>query len=637
MRRPVALGLSILMVSGLGGLRADAQTLGPYTPNNHWLSYNGNPLVLSGNGLWEVVRDASVNITTHNNLCTNYGGNSNRAALFSFCHETMGPWQRTGPGTANDGGLKWNLNQWNPTFWSRAHAYFQDCRNRGIFVVLQVWDEPYLENGEDRWYKNPFNGDNNINGYFGLPGGDADVGRDDRFYNVNNATLMSYQNALVQKALVELAQYPIIWDIGNEVGLDTSISSTWLQHWANVFDAYESANPGVKVLSTVDTNVDAGHYNNVTNLDVVNVHGASSQNPYTLSGDPRNNPNDSRVHCKNLQTNLNSLHSQYNKPLINSRITSDVGRIDRPVSDTAGNALETRHILWTYFLGAANFISFRTTVPAYYSDLRTEEAQLALRTFINSFNFWECYIRNTSIVSSNNALVLAKTDEIYAFYMPNGNNFGNSFTANLSEASGSFRARWFNPRTGTWQPEFTVFGGTSPNFTAPTDEDWALLLDRGATPRPPIITEVTPDPDTAIIKQAYSRPLSLSQGNPYPSWSVVTGPVGLQVNESGLVSGWTPSSAQISQLITITIRATNSEGYDDETWQVLVKAKEDLDNDGDVDLSDFGYLQRCYSGSGVAPIAGCENADLDGDNDVDANDFNAFRNCFGGANRPLGC
>ncbi|NLX14493.1 MAG: hypothetical protein GXY44_12685 [Phycisphaerales bacterium] len=630
----VAMTLSLVIGMGLG--RADAQVLEPYGPNKQWLSYDGNPLVLSGNGLWEAIRDPSVDITTHNSHCVNYGGNSNRVTLFRLCHETIGPWLRTGPGTANDGGLKWDLNQWNPAFWSRAHAYLQDCRNRGIFIALQVWGEIYLEGGSDRWYKNPFNGDNNINGYFGLPGGDTDVGRDDRFYNVNNAVLMSYQNALVQKALSELAQYPIIWDIGNEVGLDTRISSAWIQHWANVFDAYETANPGVKVLSTVDTNVDDGHYDNVTNLDVVNVQGASSMYPFTLSGAPRTNANDSRVHCKNLQINLDSMHSYYDKPLINSRVTSDVGRIDRPVSDTAGNVLEARHLLWTCFMGATHLISFRTTPAAYYSDLGTEEAQQALRTFINSFNFWECYIRTTSIVSSNEALVLAKADAIYAFYVPNGLHFGNSFTANLSEASGLFRARWFNPRNGTWQPEFMIAGGMSHNFTTPTDEDWALLLDRGNAPQPPIIAEVTPSPDMILVGQPYTKQLTLAQGTPYPTWSVISGPAGLQVSGSGLVSGWTPIGAQAGQ-VTITIRATNSEGSDDATWQVLVRLKVDFDVDGDVDLEDFGYLQRCYGGSGNPPAAGCEDADLNGDGYIDQVDFNIFINCFGGTDKPPTC
>ncbi len=63
----------------------------------------------------------------------------------------------------------------------------------------------------------------------------------------------------------------------------------------------------------------------------------------------------------------------------------------------------------------------------------------------------------------------------------------------------------------------------------------------------------------------------------------------------------------------------------------------DFDSDGDVDLADFGYLQRCYSGSGIAPASGCEAVDIDGDNDVDQTDFSQFKNCLGGAERQPGC
>ncbi len=159
----------------------------------------------------------------------------------------------------------------------------------------------------------------------------------------------------------------------------------------------------------------------------------------------------------------------------------------------------------------------------------------------------------------------------------------------------------------------------------------------GTQPKIPVINEVTPDPDPVIAGVPYVKQLTLAQGSPYPTWSVIAGPAGLQVSGGGLVSGWTPSSAQSGQLFSITIRATNSQGYDDESWQVAVRNKADFDADGDVDAADFGYLQRCYSGSGVAPASGCSNADLDDDNDVDQTDFNVFKNCLGGADQPPGC
>ncbi len=153
----------------------------------------------------------------------------------------------------------------------------------------------------------------------------------------------------------------------------------------------------------------------------------------------------------------------------------------------------------------------------------------------------------------------------------------------------------------------------------------------------PIIAEVTPDPDTAVVNVEYVKQLGLTQGTAPITWSVINGPTGLQVDGTGRVYGWTPTSAQLGTLQSITIRAQNSLGSDIESWQVLVVNKADFDADGDVDLADFGFLQACYSGSGTSYATGCARADLDGDNDVDQNDFTLFKACIGGANRLPGC
>ncbi len=57
----------------------------------------------------------------------------------------------------------------------------------------------------------------------------------------------------------------------------------------------------------------------------------------------------------------------------------------------------------------------------------------------------------------------------------------------------------------------------------------------------------------------------------------------------------------------------------------------DFDNDGDVDLDDFGIYQACATGAGLGPPAfGCGLADLDGDNDVDLSDFGIYQRCISG-------
>ncbi len=62
-------------------------------------------------------------------------------------------------------------------------------------------------------------------------------------------------------------------------------------------------------------------------------------------------------------------------------------------------------------------------------------------------------------------------------------------------------------------------------------------------------------------------------------------------------------------------------------------AKPDFDLDNDVDSTDFGKFQSCFSGAGIAQNEPtCANAKLDNDSDVDADDLTRFLQCLSGAN-----
>jgi len=109
-----------------------------------------------------------------------------------------------------------------------------------------------------------------------------------------------------------------------------------------------------------------------------------------------------------------------------------------------------------------------------------------------------------------------------------------------------------------------VASGVAVNAGAAVRRDIVL-----GEPMPPIIGEVTPDPDSAVARQEYVRRLTLSQGMA-SAWVLMTGPPGANVDQSGRVSGWHPRDADVGRMFEFAVRAANAYGYDDEGWRVLV-------------------------------------------------------------------
>ncbi len=85
--------------------------------------------------------------------------------------------------------------------------------------------------------------------------------------------------------------------------------------------------------------------------------------------------------------------------------------------------------------------------------------------------------------------------------------------------------------------------------------------------RIPVIAEV--DDSSAVQGGTYisKRPV-LADGTAPVTWTLISGPAGLVIHDNGVVS-WTPVS-EVGSPHSITIRAANAAGSDDETWQLDV-------------------------------------------------------------------
>ena len=73
----------------------------------------------------------------------------------------IAPWKRTSTSGAADGGNKYDLNQWDPAYFSRLRSLVTEAANRGIIVELTLYSAIYDDN---LWKLSPMNGANHING-----------------------------------------------------------------------------------------------------------------------------------------------------------------------------------------------------------------------------------------------------------------------------------------------------------------------------------------------------------------------------------------------------------------------------------------------------------------------------------------
>jgi len=407
--------------------------------NRRYFVDDGKPVVLFGSGLWTIIPETSVDIAEHNSWYAGFGANANRATLFAFCTSVaegngLCPWLRTGPGTANDGKPKFDLTKPNEEFWKRANAYFADCQKRGIYVLLQIFDEPFVEGGENRWRLNPFNPDNNINPALRrLPGGSGSG--EEAFYDPDNTRLMRIQDALVKRLLDETApprRGNIIYEIGNEINMDsrTKKARQWQKHWIDFFRKYEKEHPGVRLLLSNDTRaelLDAGR----DGFDVINHHGGLGVNvKRTPTGELP----------ERIRKAVSRDFAKYRRPILNSRPCSDPDRKNYPdvVSETKGRAL-----YWSYFLSGGHIIGFRTTVESWKGGTSAETIIRNLRRFIERTRFERMSPRADLV--EGNALCLGDAGREYVVYQP----LGGTVSVDLSEIpQGQKLSVWrYNPRT----------------------------------------------------------------------------------------------------------------------------------------------------------------------------------------------
>jgi Family of unknown function (DUF6298) len=112
------------------------------------------------------------------------------------------PYQRKGPGTALDGGRKFDLTRFNQAYFDRLRSRVLEAGERGIYVSVMLFQgfssQRKTIGGGNPWSGHPFNLNNNINGINGDPSGN-DNGEE--VHSLIVPAITSLQQAYVRKVI----------------------------------------------------------------------------------------------------------------------------------------------------------------------------------------------------------------------------------------------------------------------------------------------------------------------------------------------------------------------------------------------------------------------------------------------------
>ncbi len=173
--------------------------------------------------------------------------------------------------------------------------------------------------------------------------------------------------------------------------------------------------------------------------------------------------------------------------------------------------------------------------------------------------------------------------------------------AGMTIDSASGVVSWANPALDASPASVTIRATNALGFD---EVSWAITVRMV----PPVISSI--DDHSVIEGQAYTGPTpSLVSGSTPITWSLEAGHADMAINASNGVVTWENPDSLVGS-VTVTIRATNDGGYDDETWTLTVEEPPP------VLLSTYGAPTQSSTytnGSYLASADKAIDADTDGD------------------------
>lgn len=214
--------VSLMMVPWL-----NSQPISLHPENPHYFLYHGKPLALiSSAEHYGAVINPDFDYIKYLNTLQKDGMNYTRIFSGTYFEEhgsfgiekntlsplpgrALIPWKRSDVPGAACGGNRFDLDQFDETYFARLKSFFAEAEKRGIIVELTLFTSIY-----GHWKIQPLNPANNICIT------DTNLSKEN-LHTLNNGPALKYQESLVRKIIKELNGFDnLIYEIQNEPYVD---------------------------------------------------------------------------------------------------------------------------------------------------------------------------------------------------------------------------------------------------------------------------------------------------------------------------------------------------------------------------------------------------------------------------------
>ena len=425
---------------------------------------SGKAIFLTGSHTWSVMQDIWLESTPRKNM--DYDGylqmmedfGHNFLRFWQWNQTKNSPWndistlfdpmpyERTGPGIAQDGLEKFDLTKWNSKYFSRLRERVEKAEKKGIYVSImffEAWGIKYSNfyPDQDPWLCYPMNPKNNINGLTDNPV--LENGQAFDFFSLNCPQLLNLQKEFIKKVIDTVNDFDcVLYEICNEIP-NRMEAIQWEDHLCEFVKQYEVSKPKQHPVGITGEGGDQ-------DMDV--LYATSADWISTGNGrlfEYRYNP----PAAEGKKVIISDTDHLWGHGGNYSWIWKSVTRGMNVIFMDPWEPLPSRENDWK-----VNGVSKNSR---YYYTYETIRRNLGYaKYFMNRIDLNAC-VPHSELCTST--FCMADPGREYLIYLPAGGTEG----LDLWDANGEFKSEWLNPETGEIINGNSYCGGDRHELTAP--------------------------------------------------------------------------------------------------------------------------------------------------------------------------